>query len=170
MAGNVLRAGPLRLSLQRLPVACWSATTPPRSWGPAPLHRARQTLAVPCLDDEALWLGAWLETGPAPGECPCEVLLLDAEGAVLARLDPARAGALFAIGPAARPRPIDRGGRAEQRFGLLLRCGRAAARLRLHLLAPAAWARAAGRPAPRPAGPLPPVPRLDTHPPRRNRG
>ena len=51
----------LRVRLHRIGRSHWRAASVLRSWGAVPLHQDGDALHVPCADDEALWLGAWLD-------------------------------------------------------------------------------------------------------------
>jgi hypothetical protein len=154
---DVVALGPLRLAVQRIARSHWRPDGALRSWGLAPLHREGEALLVPCAEDEALWLGAWLED--------------DMAGATLRVADPATGASetaelprdfqltsLRGPGGTQLPLSLPHGGRRVLRleFGH----DRARAALELVLLGPAGWAARTHRPAPAPLDKPPPLPPL----------
>lgn len=59
--GNLLSSYGLRFALQRIALAQWQPNLPLRSGAAAPLHVVGDDVFVPCEEDEAIWLRAWLE-------------------------------------------------------------------------------------------------------------
>lgn len=55
----------LRLRVHRIGLSHWHTGARLRSWGVAPLHRDGDTLRIPCADNEAQWLGIWLDDSGA---------------------------------------------------------------------------------------------------------
>lgn len=146
----------LRLRLHRIGRSHWRAAGVLRSWGAVPLHRDGNALHAPCADDEALWLGAWLDDNETT---PAGLTLTDpASGRSVAIAPPGSFQIAGLPGPGGARQPL---GRAEAQLSMTLRCGHASATAALHLQAPAAWATLAGRPVPDALiGPAPMPPRF----------
>jgi hypothetical protein len=144
----------LRMRVHRIGLAHWQAGARLRSWGVAPLHRAGERLCVPCGDGEALWLGFWQDAEDGPGAA---VELHDRARGSAARIalpPDFQLTALQAADGTAQPiAPAP-----AQALELQLATAGAQCRFALELLAPADWARAAGRAAPAALSGPPPLP------------
>ncbi len=149
----------LRLRLHRIGRTHWRAGTRLRSWAPAPLHRDGDTVHAPCADDEALWIGAWLdEENNARADVRLETPA-DTRAAAITLPEDFQLTAL--VDAQGRGHPLVRTGHGPTPLRLQLHCGADHATIALQLQPPAAWAARAGRPAPDPLrGPPPLPPRL----------
>jgi len=146
----------LRLRLHRIGRSHWRAAGVLRSWGAVPLHRGGDALHVPCADDEALWLGAWLEDDET---VTVSVALTDPASGRSATITPPSSFQIAGLsGPDGTRHPFVR---ADAPLSMTLRCGPASAVAALLLHRPAAWAALARRPEPAAlTGPPPLPPRL----------
>lgn len=145
----------LRVRLHRIGLAHWQPGTRLRSWGVAPLHRHGDSLWVPCAEDEALWLGAWLDDDGGAAT----VHLRDAASTLTATIALPRDFQLTGL--------CDADGRAQAlaqppcQWQLAVHSAGVQVGLTLALHLPAAWAQLAGRAAPAAlTGPPPLPPRL----------
>ena len=152
---DVVALGPLRLAVQRIASSHWKPSAALRSWGLAPLHREGDALLVPCGEDEALWLGAWLEDEAASATLRVTDPAADASAAAELPRD-FQLTSLRGPGETQRPLSLPDGGRRILRLELGL--DRANAAVELVLLAPADWATRAGRAAPPLLDQPPPLP------------
>ena len=152
---DVVALGPLRLAVQRIARPHWKPDGALRSWGLAPLHREGDALLVPCGEDEALWLGAWLEDEAASATLRVTDPAADASAAAELPRD-FQLTSLRGPGETQRPLSLPDGGRRILRLELGL--DRANAAVELVLLAPADWATRAGRAAPPLLDQPPPLP------------
>ena len=156
LQGDVVIFESLRLRLHRIGRLHWRATGVLRSWSAAPLHREGEVLHTPCADDEALWLGAWLDDDEA---VVASVTLTDSASGLAAGITlPGSFQIAGLYGPDGARQPLVR---ADAALSLKLRCGPANAAAAVLLHTPADWAALAGRPAPNAlTGPPPLPPRL----------
>ena len=157
LQGDVVIFDSLRLRLHRIGRSHWRSSGVLRSWGAVALHRDGDALHAPCADDEALWLGAWLDD---EGSVKASVTLTDPVAGRSAAITPPTSFQIAGLTGADGARhPLVRVDTAP--LSMQMRCGpaHAAAALRLHL--PADWAALAGQPAPAAlTGPPPLPPRL----------
>lgn len=153
---DVLAAGDLRITVQRIALDQVREPGTLRSWGLAPLHRDGDEVLVPCAPGEALWIGAWMEesssigrarvTDPVSGHSGTLALPRDYQLALLRH-------------EGSEPEPLALSAGATQRtLALELATDTVAAILTLSLLVPAAWAERSGREPPAPLGGPPPFP------------
>ena len=154
--GDSLSCGTLRLAIQRIGVTHWQLNGKLRSWGVAPLHLEGECLYVPCADDEALWIGAWLEPRLGGGT----VSLADYDlGGLTVRIDLSAASRITALGNGA---PVARLlGKAARSLQLTLTHDRAApVCIEMVLIQPLDWMARSSRHVPTLDGPPPLPPRL----------
>lgn len=155
LQGDVVIFDSLRLRLQRMGRSHWRAQSVLRSWSAVPLHCDGDVLHAPCADDEALWLGAWLDD-----ETPTASVALSAmaSGRSAAITLPGGFQITGLAGADGATHPL---GRADDPVQMKLHCGFANATASLRLHAPSEWAALAGRPPPDAlTGPPPLPPRL----------
>lgn len=144
----------LRLRLHRIGLSHWRAEGVLRSWGAVPMHCSGDRLHVPCADDEALWLGAWLDDEIVKA---CVTLSDPAAGRAATIAPPAGFQIAGLCSPNAARLPIVR---ANGALMLAMRCGLTCATAALMLHTPAAWTVLAARPAPAALTGPPPLPPL----------
>ena len=149
----------LRVRMHRIGLSHWRAGVRLRSWGVAPLHRDGDTLHLPCADDEALWLGAWMDDDTASAR----LRLSDKSGACQAAITVPPAFQIAGLHQQdGSEHPLARAAAGARRDLMLhLECSQADATIHLALCSPDGWAALASRPAPaRLTGPPPLPPRL----------
>ena len=156
LQGDVVIFECLRLRLHCIGRSHWRAAGVLRSWGAVPLHRAGDALHAPCADDEALWLGAWLDDDET---VTASVALTDPASGRNAAITPPDSFQIAGLsGPDGVRHPL---AQADAPLSLNLRCGPATTAASLLLHSPSAWAAISGRPVPDAlAGPPPLPPRL----------
>lgn len=156
LLGDLVIFESLRLRLHRIDRSHWRASGVLRSWGAVALHRDGEALHAPCADDEALWLGAWLDDDET---VMASVTLTDSASGYSAAITPPGSFQIAGLfGPDGARKPLVR---ADNALSLKLRCGLASAAAALLLHTPGDWAVLAGRPAPDDlTGPPPLPPRL----------
>lgn len=155
LQGDVVIFDRLRLRLHRIGRSHWRAAGVLRSWGAVPLHRGGDTLHAPCADDDALWLGAWLDDETVAASV---ALTATASGRSAAITPPGSFQIAGLSGSDGARHPLVR---ADATLTMKLRCGPASADVALLLHTPADWAALARRPAPDAlTGPPPLPPRL----------
>jgi len=152
----------LDIALQRIGLSHWSAETVLRSWAIAPILVAGDRVAAPCLSDEAIWIGFWLE-----GDAESATVSVTDE--ITGRRACKRCPESFQLTALSdgSPQPINRGpDQAMLAFAVDVavtnRLGEVVQqRFQLYLLEPQAWVMESGRPAPQKlTGPPPFPPRL----------
>lgn len=155
LQGDVVIFECLRLRLHRICRSYWRAAGVLRSWSAVPLHRDGEALHVPCAEDEALWLGAWLDDETVTAS----VVLSDPALGRSATITPPGSFQIAGLsGPDGALHPLLR---TDAPLSMILRCGQASADAALLLHTPADWAAFARRPAPDAlTGPPPLPPRL----------
>ncbi len=149
----------LRLRVHRIGLSHWRAGVRLRSWGVAPLHRVGDALHMPCANDEALWLGAWMDDDTASAG----LRLSDKDGACHSAIIVPPAFQITGMHDQdGLELPLTRmDNKARRDLVLHLQCSQADATIQLTLCTPAAWASRALRPEPDPlTGPPPLPPRL----------
>lgn len=158
MVGGLLSAGVLRLAVQRIALGHWQPAGLLRSWGVVPLLATQDGLQLPCFDGEALWLGAWLDSGPGPAR----IVLTDPCTGLSGAMDVPPQDRLTALQPAdaaaGLQQPITRGACPVRRLTLALQCDASAVTLGFDLLEPPRWAALAGSEPPPPRTNPPPLP------------
>lgn len=156
--GGLLRAGAVRLAVQRIAHGQWQPAGLLRSWGVVPLLATRTGLQLPCFDDEVFWFGAWLEGGSGRAR----IVLRDPGLGVSGAIDLPTQDRLTALQPpdtaTGRVQPITRGPCPERKLTLTMHCGGAGVTLDFDLLEPPRWAALAGSEPPPPRTTPPPLP------------
>jgi hypothetical protein len=153
LQGDMVIFARLRLRLHRIGRSHWRAAGVLRSWGAVPLYRDETVLHAPCADDEALWLGAWLDDDET---IMASVTLSDPASGRSAAITPPGSFQIAGIcGSDGGRYPLVRGDAA---LTMKLSCGLASAPAALLLHTPGAWAVLAGRPAPPALTGTPPLP------------
>lgn len=149
----------LRLRMHRIGLSHWCAGARLRSWGVAPLHRDGDALQLPCADDEALWLGAWMDDDAASAG----LRLSDKSGAWQTAITVPPGFQITGLHDQnGSEHPLALVGYGAQRnLVLRVQCRQADATIHMTLYAPDRWSSLAKRSAPAPlAGPPPLPPRL----------
>ncbi len=145
----------LRLRLHRIARSSWRSAGVLRSWGAVALHRQGKVLHVPCADDEALWLGAWLEDDAAIGSVHLVDLVAGCAGQIVM---PGAFQLSSLLGSDATLHPLVY---TPTQMTLTLACGQVTAPISLVMHPPSEWALRFGRPVPEVlVGPPPLPPRL----------
>lgn len=155
LQGDVVIFEGLRLRLHRIGRSHWRTAGVLRSWGAVALHRDGSALHAPCADDEALWMGAWLDDE----SIAASVTLTDPVSGRSAVIAPPGSFQIAGLsGPDGARDPLVR---TIAALSMKLRCGPASAAALLLLHSPADWAALAQRPVPHALiGPPPLPPRL----------
>jgi hypothetical protein len=159
---DVLAITGLRIALQRIDLAYWSAAVTLRSWDMVPIMLSGDGVYAPCDEKEALWIGFWFDD--------------DARSATISIMDETSGLRGFARCPEefqlttlsnGSNYPICRGlDQARRTFTVEvtvngIKDDATLSRFELCLVEPQAWAKASGRPVPRKLrGPPPLPPRL----------
>ncbi len=156
---DVLAVAGLRIALQRIGLAYWSAGDVLRSWAMAPIVLAEDGVYAPCDRREALWIGFWLDD-----DAGSAMISITDEASGLRGL--ARCPETFQLTTLSdgSDHPICRDhDQARRTFTVEVTVNGPSneaglSRFRLCLIEPQSWAEASGRQAPRHLNGPPPLP------------
>jgi hypothetical protein len=159
---DVLAVFDLRIALQRIGLAYWSAATVLRSWALAPVMVAEEGIHVPCHSNESLWIGFWLEDDARSAA----VISVKEEASGLTGVArcPDAYQLTTLLDSLQHPYPICRDkGQIKRGFTVEVTVDAPSVDIikdsfQLYLVEPQAWEKASGRPAPEECQTPPPLP------------